>query len=113
MSEAKIAEHRRMVVMTGNLSDFQIKNLRTWPYVVFEKQNIEKVEVDYNFTKDAEDGEELNAGSVTYNFQFKVEPGYSKEELKKRLDALEAWVKHLFWSDTEVNFKKKGKKWQI
>ncbi len=113
MSETKIADHRQMVVMTGNLSDFHLANLRNWPYVIFEKKDLESVGIDYNFTKQSDEGEELDAGSVTYDFKFKKEPTYSKEELTKRLSELRRWVRLIFWEDTQVNFKKKGKKWVI
>ena len=113
MSETKIAEHRRMVVMTGNLSDFHMENLRAWPYIIFEKENLDSVDIDYNFTKQVNDGEALDAGKIVYNFNFKGVPCHSGEELKVRMDHLRAWVKGIFWTDTVVVFKKNGEEWEI
>lgn len=114
MSQAKlIDDHRKMVAMTGNLSDFQLTNLKTWPTVAIEDKYINDVKVKYDFTRvNDEDQEELHAGSVVYDFSFSEKLPYPKDELKRRLDHLIHWTKHLFWEDTVVEIKKEGKTWQ-
>ena len=90
--------------MTGNLSDFQLTNLKTWPFIVFD--DVEKVEVNYDFSQIVKDerGEEVSgigAGKVVFNLSTKQIP---KPE---QIDKLKEWTKFLFWKDTkvEVNLK--------
>lgn len=117
-TEKLVDDHRKMVALTGNLSDFQLENLKKWPFVVFN--NLSKVTVDYNFTsnnekdkKDSEERDDLCAGQVTFNFHFSGDHQLSKEELQKRLEHLTLWTKFMFWKDTEVKFQVEGTKWEI
>jgi hypothetical protein len=99
-----VDEHRKMVVMTGNISDFQIENLKQWPFVVFG-EDLKESKVDYDFVQGKEG--DLCAGSVNFDFNFKKEP----KEITKGLDFLTHCTRYLFWADTEVTFTNKGKKW--
>lgn len=120
ITEDQIEEHRKMVTLSGNLSDFQLTNLKTWPFIVFG-EDLDKVEINYNFKsdsdqKDTDSGynvDSLCAGKVSYNFYFNNEPSLSKEELQGRFDHLTLWTKFLFWKDTEVQFQKEGEEWKI
>ena len=114
MSTDKLVEdHRKMVAMTGNLSDFQLVQLKAWPKIVIDDKYVSEVKVTYDFTrKNDEDREELHAGKVIYDFHFINGVPYPKEELKKRLQNLVNWTKYLFWEDTEVEIKKQGRAWQ-
>lgn len=105
MSDAEnvVEEHKKMMVMTGKLSDFQLENLQKWPFVVFN-ESLNNVSVDYDFYKEEK---ELYAGKVVYDFNFKSEP----EKYEEELQMLTFWVKYLFWEDTKVEFKSGGKKW--
>ena len=116
MSDKLVAEHRQMVTLSGNLSEFQIKNLQAWPYVLFDKKDVDSVKIDYNFERSLgeEDKERiLYAGVVEYDFKFKSEPPFTEETIKHKLQQLSHWVKYLFWEDTQVVIKKDGKKWEI
>lgn len=101
-----VDEHRKMVVMTGNISEFQIENLKNWPYLVFG-ENLKKVQIDYNFVQGEGEEGDLHAGSVNFDFTFNEEPKLVNESL----DLLSHWTKYLFWEDTVVTFSKEGKKW--
>lgn len=106
-NEKIVEDHRKMVALSGNLSDFQLKNLKEWPFVVFD--DLENVRIQYNFKKE---GEELvNAGHVTFDFKFKKVP--DNEDAKKRLNHLKFWTQYMFWNDTEVSFLLEGEKWAI
>lgn len=104
--ENLVDEHRRMVVMTGNISEFQIENLKKWPFLAFQ-ESLEEVKVDYNFIRGSEDEGDLFAGKVNFDFKFKSEP----ENVEQALAFLSHCTKYLFWEDTEVSFTKEGKKW--
>lgn len=108
-SEKEINEHRAAVAMTGNVSDFQLTNMKAWPFILFD--NIKQVKVNYDFNSTNNDQETLCAGKVVYDIEFNKEPSMVKEEVKKRLEQLKFWTKFLFWQDTEVEILKKGKKW--
>lgn len=101
-----VDEHRKMVVMTGNISDFQIENLKKWPFLVFGK-DLKTVQIDYDFVQGDEDNGSLYAGRVNYDFDFEKEP----EATGVSLDMLRHWTKYMFWEDTKVTFTKKGKEW--
>lgn len=110
-----IDDHRQALMMSGNLSDFQIQNLKAWPNIVFD--DVKNFKLTYNFVEkiiDEDTGDEkdvLCAGKVIYDIVFNEEPAYTKEEKTKRLDDIKLWVKTMFWKDTKVTIKKNGKKW--
>jgi len=119
MSDNIIEEHKKMVVMSGKISDFQLNNLKHYPFIILGDY-IKNIKIDYSFTKsgsgvESDDlkTEEVYAGEIRYDFSFNKEPEYTEEELTNRLDQLISWVKHLFWTDTAVKFYKDGKKWVI
>jgi len=105
-----VDEHRKMVVMTGNLSEFQLKNMKAWPFIIFD--DLSKVEINYDFTNivevDKELEEAISAGSIEYDFYFKKEP----PDPDLRLAQLILWTKYMFWEDTDVTFKKQGQAWK-
>ena len=117
MSEEKkeessiIEEHKKMVIMTGSLSDFQLENLKKWPFILFE--DLEKAEITYDFTKLVAEQEELSPGTVQFDLKFKKDTKLDREYTKKQLDTLTLWTKFLFWKETEVRFLNSGKKWKV
>jgi len=109
-NEGKIAEHRKMLILSGNLSNFHTENLRMFPQVVFN--NIDKFSVDFNFYRYNEAGDrEVCAGRVSYDISFKESPETSEDELKKRGEALKFFVRSLFWQDTKVTITREGSEW--
>ena len=115
VNEKIIDEHRQAIFVSGNLSDFQLKNLKTWPFVVLN--DLQAVKIDYDFldydVEEKEDGEiPIGAGKITFDFRFSKKTKISKEKRKVALDHLELWTKFLFWKDTEVIFKRNGRKWR-
>lgn len=92
-----LEEHKKMLIMTGKISDFQIKNLKSWPFILFE--GVETVNIKYNFTQSEEIKEEVEsicAGKVEFNIKLIEAPD------KERIKTLKHWTKFLFWKDTEV-----------
>jgi len=106
--EKEVNDHRKALLLSGNMSDFQLKNLKSWPLMLFNNLS---VKIEYNFISDS--NKEMFAGWVSYDFDFKEEPDLKPSEIKNRLSQLTVWTKFLFWKDTDVIFKQKGKKWEI
>ena len=97
-----LEEHKKMLIMTGKISDFQIKNLKAWPYVLFD--GVTKVKIKYDFTEkpieeDSDPAEDsVCAGRIEYQIAMAGVPDQT------RIDTLVEWTKFLFWKDTEVIF---------
>lgn len=113
-----VEEHKKILMLSGNLSDFQFNNLKKWPFIVIG-DGLKEVEIKYDFfqyVKDKNSGEKVKkiyAGKITYDFKIDGDLGFKKEELQTRLGQLIFWVKTLFWKETSVVIKKNGKKWII
>jgi len=101
-----VDEHRKMIVLTGNVSEFQIENLQKWPYLVFG-EDLEKVSIEYNFVQGEGEEGDLYAGSVSFDFTFSTEP----KLVEHSLNLLKHWTQYLFWEDTVVKFSREGKTW--
>jgi len=107
-----VDDHKKMLIMTGNLSDFQLDNLKKWPFIVFD-ESLEKVEINYDFTKLVAEQEELSPGRIAFNFEFKKNTKLNRDETKEKLKMLTLWTQFLFWKDTKVEFQRAGKKWEV
>jgi hypothetical protein len=99
--EKAIEDHRNMLILSKNLSDFQINNLKTWPMLVFD--NVDKCEIDYNFF---DDNGNFVPGHVHFNFTFK--DGIPSHQVKTATENLNSWVKSVFFSSTEVKLLNEG-----
>jgi hypothetical protein len=107
-----VDDHKKMLIMTGNLSDFQLDNMKKWPFILFD-ENLEKVEINYDFTKLVAEAEELSPGRVSYNLEFKKGIKLNRDETKEKLKMLTLWTRFLFWKETKVEFQRAGKKWEV
>jgi hypothetical protein len=108
----QVEDHKKMLLMTGNLSDFQLTNLKNWPFLLFDKE-LESVQVKYDFTKLVDDNEELFPGYVQYDFEFKLGTKLDRERTKMLLETLGLWVKFMFWKETRIEILKSGKTWEV
>jgi len=89
-----VEDHRKMMILSGNLSDFQIKNISKYPSVFYP--GFIESRVDYDFG-----GTGVNhAGTVQY--KITLEKIMEPESKEKEEDALNACVKFLFWKETDV-----------
>lgn len=114
-----IEEHKKMAILSGKLSDFQLNNLKMWPFVVFD--NLSVASVHYDLQKDLKIKDATNdsvehfpsvkKGVILYNLKFKDDAEIPNVE--KRVTDLRNWIKTLLWGDVEVLFEKDGEKWEI
>lgn len=102
-----VDDHRNMLMVSKNISEFQEQNLKQWPMIVFDKLLAAKVDFDFINAKD-----EFYEGSVTFDFTFNEGEYPTEEKRKQAFQDLTIWTKFLFWSDTEVKFKLRGKEWK-
>lgn len=107
-----IEDHKKIMVFTGQLSDFQIKHLKLWPHIPFGKE-LKEVECSYDFSSETD--KIGNAGKVVYRLKFKKNTKLDDNYVEQSLKHITNWVRDIFWQDTEVIFyKNKGTKpWTI
>jgi 5'-3' exonuclease len=80
-----LQEHRKLMLLTGKFSDFQVKNLELYPKIVFD--NIKKIEIQYDI--------QTNTGSGFVKYKVKLKK--PQEGLEKRIDDLKTWVRQLLF----------------
>lgn len=92
---SELDDHRKMLTLSKQLSDFQITNLKAWPQIAFN--DVKNSTVDYSFI---DKDEMFYAGKVIFRIALLEEP--NKEEIIKRSNHLADWTRILFWTDTQV-----------
>lgn len=101
INELILEEHRKMVVFSGNLSDFQLKNLTGWAQIVIP--SFKEVKIKYNF--------KTGPGKIIYEFILKNKVSDKKKD--EALIVLNQWAKFLFWEDTTVSIFFGKKEWKL
>lgn len=96
--------HRNMLMVSKNLSEFQIQNMKQWPFIFLS--DIKEAKISYDFIKD----DLFYPGVVTYEIETNSE--LIGESLHLGISYLEASVKLMFWSDTEVKITIDGALWK-
>ena len=106
-----VDDHRNMLMLTKNISDFQENNLKTWAFIFFT--GVDKVQVSWDFIRRNKNND-FYPGKVTFDIKFKkeAEANLTPEATQTGVDQLVASTKFLFWSETKVNVKINGKKWK-
>ena len=101
-NETILDDHRKMLTLSKQLSDFQLENLQKWPFIVFD--GIKKNTVEYNFI---DENDMFYAGIVTFNLESDiVEESHIKDHGRFLVD----WAKILFWTDTQIEVTLNGKR---
>jgi len=108
-SQDIIKGHRKALIVSGNLSDFQLENLKKWPFLLYD--NLKEVTIDYNFSCNDDDGNNTFAGEICFDLSFEGKGVDSSVKVSSPKELLSLWTKFLFWEGTEVSFKKEGVKW--
>ena len=82
-------EHKRLMIITNKLSEFQIKNLKMYPFILFDNVVEVKIEHDLDLKK--------GSGFVVYKIKTK-----EKQTEKQKKDTLKKWVQTLLFEDVKV-----------
>ena len=101
INELILEEHKKMLIFSGNLSDFQLKNLSGWASIVIP--SFKEVKIKYNFKS--------GPGKIIY--EFLLENKISDKIKDNALIALNQWAKSLFWEDTTVSIFFGKKEWKL
>ena len=91
-----VVELNKGMLLAGRLSEVHVKNLQTYPFLVFDGL-LDTAAIDYDITPATK---QQNTSFITYNLFFKKDRPENFEELK---DTLIKMVKTLFWKDMKVN----------
>lgn len=112
--EQIIEAHKQAIIFTGKISEFHVNNLEKWPFIIFD-DDIMGLNIRYDFNTPGHEEYEavpnICPGYVEYDLQFRK--GVKVKDAKKKLEILTNWVKSIFWQETEVRFKRNGRKWQV
>jgi hypothetical protein len=103
LSEKILEEHRKMFVLSGQMSDFQINNMKIWFYGLF---NPKELEIQYDFTE-GENGI-IGSGKVEFISNITIPRKKDDKELFDiKCKRIESWIKTLFFEDTKIIIKNK------
>lgn len=103
-----IQEMARLTILSGRVSDVQLKNIKTFPLIFFD--NVSEVKIDYDLSHKADVTEDdannklvINKPTTNHYVAYYLElDEASNEDLDKRFKALEESVRTLFWKDVSV-----------
>lgn len=96
-----VDSHRNMLMVSKSLSEFQLQNMKQWPFVFL--QGVKSVEIKWNFIKN----DLFYPGEVSYDIRSEL-----KNVGDEGLIFLDLSTKVMFWSDTTVKIKVNGKLWK-
>ena len=110
-NQSIVDDHRNMLMISKNISEFQENNLKSWAFIFFN--NVESVKVSWNFFRRNE-SKDFYPGKVDFDIKLKnTDKKVDSSNIQNGIDQLTACTKFLFWSETKVNIKINGKKWKI
>lgn len=101
-----IEEHKKMLIISGNLSDFQLENLKKWGFILFD--GLKSVTINYDFSSDKAN-QIISEGTVEFDFIFDKDTVIENKD--KKIEQLTTWTRFLFWVETKVVVKKNGEIW--
>lgn len=101
-----LSEMAKLTMLSGRVSEVQLKNLKYYPLVYFD--DVTEVKIDYDLMPDKSMGDEPTKCNSLISYYLTLDET-KNIELDKRFLALEKSVRYLFWSDVqlEVYFNKK------
>jgi len=94
-----IQELTRLVMFSGRISEVHLDNLRSFPWIFFNKLTEAKLEYDVQTT-------DLTK-TTTFCYELKL-PIEANDHLDKRYRALESAIRSLFWKEAVVQVKING-----
>lgn len=105
-----IKEMAKMIVLSNRISDVHEKNIKMWPFIMFN--GVSTVKIDYDLSRrddvDIDNKNNLTVKSPIRNsfiaYYLSMDPYYENlnPNLDKRFKALEDSVRSLFWKDISV-----------
>jgi hypothetical protein len=95
----------QLSVLSNRINEIQEKNLKMYPFVFFN--DVKSVKIEFDLSK-VDDNGLMNHGDhhVTYFLDMFEE---SNDQMDRRMAAIEASVRSLFWNDLKVRVVVNGK----
>lgn len=93
-----LSDLRKLVLITGNLSEVHINTLKTAPFIFFDK--VKEVQISHNIK--AEDSSGMPGLGSQVGFVIFFEEDYSPDLLKERTLALKNTVHTILWPEVSV-----------
>lgn len=103
----------KLTMLTNQLNEIQLKNLKLFPFVFFE--GINELMMDYDLSNNIdvsteEDKEkvdieykvETKTDNLRVSYHLTLEPAIQQTHMPKRFEALEGSVRGLLWKDIKV-----------
>jgi hypothetical protein len=88
-------DHKKAAILTGKLSDFQLNNLKTYPFILFDK--IIEVQIEYDIKL-----KEKGISTVTYLIKSN-QPTSDVEFIDDKVLTLTTWVQSVLWDTVMVS----------
>jgi hypothetical protein len=103
--KAQLREMAQLSVLSNRINEIQEKNLKMYPFVFFN--DVKSVKIEFDLSK-VDDNGLMNHGDhhVTYFLDVLEE---SNNQLDRRMAAIEASTRSLFWNDLKVRVVMNGK----
>jgi hypothetical protein len=122
MNRAVIEDLRRIMIMTGEMSDLHLHNLQQWGKIVFD--NYDKIELAYNLNPtDPKKYKELTGNDLT-DVEKEAVPSYiaytvvpkkgkriTQKKVEQALKSLQLWIRDIFWSNIHIKIFIKDKEY--
>lgn len=102
-TEETLKDLKKMVILTGRLSEVHEKTLKNAPFIFFD--HLKKVEISHDINT-----ESGMAGTSRVIFTLSFEEGYEPDLLEYRVKALKNTVHTILWPEVAVGvYDEKGK----
>jgi hypothetical protein len=99
-----IEEHRKMIVLSKNISEFHLNNIKAWIYIFFN--DVKEATIEYDFLDSAGN---FGAGQVI----VKLNIGNKAIQTKQGYDNFIEAVKYILFKETKVILYKNGRLWKF
>lgn len=103
---AIVKDMAKLVLVSGKISETQIKNMKMFPLIYFDGAKEVKIEYDLSHKADAlvdkDSNLTINAPHRNNFVAYYLTGDIGIDNIEKRYAALEASIRTLFWSDVTV-----------
>lgn len=96
----KVTEMAKLAVLSNKISDVQLTNLKNYPFIAFDAIKEVRIEYDFSHQKTVKDEPVIHNPLVSY--YLTLDESKNQEALNLRFEAIEKWVRNIFWKEVLV-----------
>ena len=99
----KVKEMAKLAVLSNRINEVQETSLKNYPFIVFD--GIKEFKLDYDLSYEKMEKDNLSPKCVHQPFvayYLKIDESRNTEALQFRFEAIEKWVRNLFWKNVSV-----------